>query len=138
MKPEDLRIGNFFQKVKNDWYSQNFDYTPIANIVYNGVNEFKDMGASSIIKYSQLKPIELTAEWKLKFGFEKIDHISGYSFWRLKRKKRSNTPAICIYDTYIIVGSSTTVSHINSVHQLQNLFFALTGKELPLNPQSNV
>jgi len=37
-------------------------------------------------------------------------------------------------DGYKMFGRDTTIKH---VHQLQNLYFALTGKELELKPETN-
>jgi len=80
----------------------------------------------------EVKPIPLTEEWLVKFGFEKMDafgwvkdfitldeSVAHYSFdmWR---------------GTYSIEKCDMTEipQEIKHVHQLQNLYFALTGQEL--------
>ena len=65
-------------------------------------------------------PILLTEEWLLKFGIEKM-HDGNY--WNKKlciRKDRNEFYAL--YEQGRI--------YIQYVHQLQNLYFALTGEEL--------
>lgn len=81
------------------------------------------------------EPIPITSDWLLKFGFERIDHIGGYSFWSTKRKKNSRHSGITIYSSYTTVGNNSMVKHCEYVHQLQNLYFALTGEELELKEE---
>jgi hypothetical protein len=109
MKVQELRIGNL--------------------VNFNGVNykiELLDLdgyiGLSDIILFEHvhiddLKPIELTEEWLIKFGFKKFvpDFIN---------------PSLLIRNTtegFKIIRHGIMVNHL---HQLQNLYFALTGKEL--------
>ena len=102
MNANELRIGNLLE----NWYGDNYFEVTIEDlqIIYNGK--------------SKAKPILLTEEWLLKFGFKKVaenDFILGkYSLYYL-----------LYYDGYRV--SEITPKY---VHQLQNLYFALTGKEL--------
>lgn len=70
------------------------------------------------------QPIPLTEDWLLKFGFE---HDDPNSFWRKDG---------FFFDLYhlpldnIIEHDSKVIAHVKYVHQLQNLYYALTGKEL--------
>jgi hypothetical protein len=80
----------------------------------------------------QLEPIPLTEDWLLKFGFEKITHaVRSYSYHICDKNER--------YWFFRISGQFGTITReitcvlsyeIKHVHQLQNLYFALTGKEL--------
>jgi hypothetical protein len=79
---------------------------------------------------SEYKPIPLTEEWLLKFGFKKINHIHGYSFYSLSKSKK-NTCHIAIYNTQTTY-MGYSVNHCIYVHQLQNLYFTLTGEELTI------
>lgn len=74
-------------------------------------------------------PITITEEWLLKFGFKRqnnawnepkcaFEYLSGFSIW--------NPPGS---DTYSL-NDTVMCPKIEFVHQLQNLFFCLTGKEL--------
>jgi len=82
-----------------------------------------------------IEPIPLTEEWLLKFGFEMINSSPiNYKIYRLKDIsfnviKDSN---IKLYDKIVY---SEQYRYIESVHQLQNLYFALTGEELIFKQQ---
>lgn len=78
-----------------------------------------------------LKPIPLTEEWLLKFGFEfgmKFqDFVKGkYKFTQLKNK--------ILYGEFSEEGIFyfNTITKIKYLHQLQNLYFALTNEELTI------
>jgi hypothetical protein len=119
----ELRIGNLVK----DIHSENGAFKIIE------LKRHKcEYGAGYVELYENLRPIELTEEWFLKLGFEKVNHIHGYSFWNFKRKRKSNEPSICIYDTYTTIGNNSIVKHCKFVHQLQNLYFALTQIELTI------
>lgn len=107
MKATELRVGN--------WYR--FDGpTP---------NQFEQIEAQDIVELQDdpcedaFKPIPITEEWLVKFGFEKRESI-----WTLNE--------ICISSWFSFRYSEDPlkVQEIDFVHQLQNLYFALTGKEL--------
>jgi hypothetical protein len=76
-----------------------------------------------------LNPIPLTEEWLLKFGFV-LCETEPWNVWSDE----------LLYLTDVLKkgdGFNWMVKHneaipINSVHQLQNLYFALTGKELKI------
>ncbi len=70
--------------------------------------------------YSHFEPIPLTEEWLVRAGFE-FDKIDGYwyidEYWRYFFEGD-----VCFLGNF---------SHaVDYVHQLQNLYFALTGEEL--------
>ena len=67
------------------------------------------------------KPIPLTEEWLLKFGFSKYGRLN----------TNDNFKLIYDYDlsTFYLDDIGLELKH---VHQLQNLYFALTGKELTI------
>jgi hypothetical protein len=83
---------------------------------------------------SCLKPIPLTEEWLLKFGFnttfEKITEIqineneNEVLYYDISEKCMSLYVPVHYEDTSLIF------NHCKYVHQLQNLYFALSGKEL--------
>jgi hypothetical protein len=81
-----------------------------------------------------LKPILLTEEWLLKFGFVKLGVCDAfkkaYSHPKLSVKIEAEdmTPVIDDVESNLIyIGES-----IKYVHQLQNIYFALTCEELIL------
>jgi hypothetical protein len=76
------------------------------------------------------EPIRITEEWLLKFGFKydtdndklcKSLHIDILSF-------RASEGHMCLESQ----GYRTLYKHIKYVHQLQNLYFALTGEEITI------
>jgi hypothetical protein len=75
----------------------------------------------------QAEPIPLTEEWLIKFGFKN----SGMGFYR---KIESCMELINISDLYFrfYYKGKSVQADMNHVHQLQNLFHALTQKELTI------
>jgi hypothetical protein len=72
-------------------------------------------------------PIELTEEWLLRMGFEKRGlyyHFPNHDIFKLQQYKLNKA--------FWLRHSSESLDcvRINYVHQLQNLYFALTGEEL--------
>ena len=82
---------------------------------------------------SQLKPIELTEDWLIyRFGFEK--ELDGSYFKNdisifLDKRLKTN---LYLYSDRKFEWFGYGCK-INYIHQLQNLYFALTGNELCLN-----
>jgi hypothetical protein len=71
------------------------------------------------------EPIPLTEEWLLKFGFERLD-----TSWI-----RRDNPGFRIHNpskTNVFILFNFMDVTIDYIHQLQNLYFALTGEELKL------
>ena len=122
MKASELRIGNLiyvdsklryvfgtiYKTIQHNYHSKNSTYSE------NYENE--------------CEPIPLTEEWLLKFGFEKElgwDNMvyfnnNGMHIYLCENGKESWLE----YENDIV---------LKSVHQLQNLYFALTNKELIIN-----
>lgn len=102
MKPQELKIGN--------WINYRGDVCPID------LQDFKMM-IEHPAGHDSWKPISLTEEWLEKFGFEQ--HPWGWvNQIRLTNK------------SYIYQTDNGDNVKITYVHQLQNLFYVLTGKEL--------
>ena len=107
IKANELRIGNYVKAVID--ITDGFKTGDLVEItcICDDANDFE--------------PIPLTEEWLLKFGFEKTG--SFYSKNNLEFYVNGNSDVRFHMDDY---------RHIvlNYVHQLQNLYFALTGEEL--------
>jgi hypothetical protein len=119
MKATELRIGNYV-------------FDNLGGILkIKGVNTESDL--------SHIKPIPLTEEWMIDFG---MDYTDGFS----------NSRKLCLnkheFDCSVLTYSekegllrfsngeqngTSLIPHVKYVHQLQNLYFALTGQELTLN-----
>ena len=117
MKANELRIGNWVMvfPVKNP--------QQVCDVMFDSVNTESVFGQH----YGEVEPIQLTEEWLLKFGFEKtmswtyvkdlvgnlkLVYYLGEKGWSIGFKSYSDFP------------------NLKYVHQLQNLYFALTGEEL--------
>ena len=126
MTASELRIGNWVE-IK-DQVVRTFEQT-------KGVGSLQHV-AGQLWSIEELKPIPLTEEWLERFGFDK-DGFKQYEFinWGIKVKK--DTLAISEPNWIVFHGFMNQFSEIVSlkhVHQLQNLYHALTGEELELKP----
>ena len=106
MKANELRIGNY---VKSNDVNMAPYFTVTASFLKQNENEMSWF----------IDPIQLTKEWLEKFGFEKVE----FAF------KKNGLRLFPIRDLYYRANYPITVD-VKHVHQLQNLYFALTGKEL--------
>ncbi len=114
MKANELRIGNFVWEEYGGLYE-------ILMMSPNYVDLVKPfMLVSGRYDIETIKPIPLTEEWLLKFGLMSIKTELG--FW-------NNGDAI-----YFSYGFEKSIE-LKYVHQLQNLYFALTGEELTTGGQ---
>jgi len=121
MTASELRIGNLV-------YNQKTDIAKIR-LVDDGLGCVGVQSKNGIFygKIEEIEPVSLTEEWLLRMGFEKNglywfdsqDLLLSYSFTQ-------NTIAIGRMGIYF-------QNKIQYVHQLQNLYFALTGEELTIN-----
>ena len=121
MDVKELRIGN--------WVYFKFKDTGFGNVMICA-NDFKVMDRISTDDIdTHYNPISLTEEWLLKFGFKKQWTISG-NLYSIKLSKGF----ISIYsfedDSYKLDCANLCISAFKYIHQLQNLYFALTGQEL--------
>jgi hypothetical protein len=132
MKPQDLRVGNLIL-VDND-------IVEVDSITKEGVNVFID--DESIITFADfgeldhhIKPIPLTEEWLLKFGFVQ-DENTGRDYMLMIDDYELYLEG---YQTYFVPhwDRMSFKKNIACVHQLQNLFFSLCGEELTLKETVN-
>jgi hypothetical protein len=131
MKTNELRIGNYLKGKQG--------HVIVSEIRTNNSVKIHDNTSSFSVGIC-LIPIPLTEEWLLKFGFEDIGLNMSCSNWLVKEQKGIWRQAIRIaYNerseewslTLECVSPPTlSIATIKYVHQLQNLYFALTGKEL--------
>ena len=121
MKTE-LRIGNW---VKIDSVSTQ---NQVTQILEKGVN----CGSIGVL-YEMIKPIPLTEEWLERFGFEMDEDCDegGLVDYRMTLMKGS-LEFVSFWNSEQLTGVNQpqTGIDVEYVHQLQNLYFALTGEEL--------
>lgn len=84
-----------------------------------------------ILFIEDIKPIPLTEEWLLKFGFftTKTGKLIDATLpnFRFSLHKSGN------YDGFLFCEKDNVITNIDYVHQIQNLYFALTNEELKIN-----
>ena len=122
MKANELRQGNIVDKGIIHWIGF-FNGIPSVGVLENEYDSF-----TKTVKLKSIKPIPLTEEWLIKFGFVKsLDYwvISNKGFFVGVTLKEVIYPMFDIDNPMLI----KTLKH---VHQLQNLYFALTGEELTI------
>jgi len=108
MKATELRINN--------WVQFKHTETPVRVTLGDFVKEYKDE------HLDDYEPIPLTEEWLDKFGFENNSiNLDEEGFLHL------DISFIGGVNVYI---NDMEYPHINHVHQLQNLYFALTQEEI--------
>lgn len=113
MKANELRIGNCLMS----------DGIPVQ-IDGRTIFDFWHYGDNGVIPL-RYKPIPLTEEWLLRFGFEKSYNWVDKSA-TIELAEKDNGYVMLEDSCYYC---SQTLLY---VHQLQNLFFALKGEELEL------
>ena len=137
MQANELRIGNYVEHKQGLW-SHRIDYWPeneygitIDEPIFQWTeNDWYQVGECGIIDFNFIKPILLTEDWLLKFGFNIYFDSDNLRKARLNEFKLSgyakNKPNYWWLSRYMAPLNKAC----EYVHQLQNLYFALTGKEL--------
>ena len=128
MKPEELRIGNWIQSYDNH-------FEQVIDVLCDSVNLESNEG----LPYDLIEPIPLTEEWLKKFGFSDGEYRKGYkyyypneySLWSIRLSNKN----LGYYQFCIWIRNDELMKFdgpIQYVHQLQNLYFALTKEELTI------
>jgi hypothetical protein len=119
----ELRIGSTYNSVKF-----NLPVKLEAGDFYNLIIRAEGADISHYID-EYIQPILLTEEWLVKFGFEEIGVIHKKGWLNIWHSSYAEKYQIRIYKVGDDVEKSINIEY---VHQLQNLYFALTGKELSI------
>ena len=99
---------------------ENVTITTISRVWIQHIAEW---GATSDRRrVTEYKPIMLTIDWMIKFGFK-------YNSFSLLYEKGNVCGEFC--DGFCVIMNNTEYV-ITTVHQLQNLYFALTREELTI------
>jgi len=117
MEAQELRIGN--------WIQFRHTETPVRITLGDFVREYNDE------HLEDYEPIPLTEEWLTRFGFEQHHDDCSNGVMYIKDIFSEQPKTWGVYPNEvgsgIVIKDSIKLEH---VHQLQNLYFALTGEEL--------
>jgi len=121
MKAAELRLGNLFIEENSN---------KIIEVI--GLEKNRVVFSGMFLDKWQAKPMPLTGDWLVKFGFK----FNG--FVKILGDKVCKTYKIKDFDLQIIDCGyyykakleCAEILNFKYVHQLQNLFFVLTGKEI--------
>lgn len=128
MDVKELRGGNLLQRKafnpmpnNEDYYFEDVKVIGIHNYIYYTVGK-----RNEIHKSNNLYPIPLTEQRLIEFGFEKRED-GDYNLF-----KQSEVDIVLKEDfsSWTCDGINFSVNYIEYVHQLQNLYYSLTGNEL--------
>jgi hypothetical protein len=126
MNKTELRLGNWVQSSSNKEYQINLSWYECC----------KDSTEGRNIQFDTF-PIPLTKEWLIKLGFKKVEDLGDMIYYQVNEGKRGYGVQYNHEEWvfYLYTGNDTTPLIYDdiifqSVHQLQNLYFALTGEEL--------
>lgn len=116
IQANELRIGNY---LKNDGVVVKIDARSIFDI----------WGGNLITRIKKYESLLITVAWLHKFGFEQRDHLWSIDIDRYNKINYNSDQNI-----FFSGQLGFSIQHdIKYIHQLQNLYFALTGKELTLS-----
>ena len=113
----------------------------VGNLVYDDDDIIEVEAYQLYILTDYFEPIPLTEEWLQKFGFTKMTDTTPFNY----RIHKSKMFFYIRYGTFTTDGGKTDLIGFNGlfvgnkfvrviryVHDIQNLYFALTGEELTL------
>jgi hypothetical protein len=138
IKPNELRIGNWVNNPLGKGRSEP-GLAKVKTLGYGGINEWQDMGASGNIPYEDLKPILITTELLERFGFAEVNSYNP----KERHFKKDGFTQLADYGAQLIILPEGGYAYLSCgyyentidcgyLHQLQNLYFALTGEELTI------
>ena len=121
IKNTEVRIGNFVYDVDKDIHREILEINR-SHVFFKG-------GGCGL--FETMTPIELTEEWLIKFGFlinrqTKEENDIWRCNWTEGHFEVEQIIGFYLWD------NSCYGTEIKYVHQLQNLYFALTGEELEI------
>lgn len=141
LRASDYMIGNYVEFFKSIYIIESIRKD---NTYYIGGKSLKT-GSSAYSTIEAWKPIPLTEEWLVKLGFEKrIDGAATTFSIKLKNRPLETELFVGLSGKRVYLRESYSEhlklqpelvclsESVKSVHQLQNLYHALTGTELTL------
>ena len=134
MKAEELRLYNLIYGIEinaDDIALKRVCSVTTLDVSFDNDNFIHVYSDDKSEQFDYFLPIPLTEEWLLKLGFHQKN---GYGF--IKKYLLGNLFYSVETKEHFMFQYYELRIKINYVHQLQNLYFALTGEELTLNQES--
>lgn len=126
MNSNELRLGN--KVLATDTHNDGH----IISVNISVFNSFKETGLDD---NPNINPVKLTGEWLKKLGFKSnykpvgVIPMQRIKYWcDIRNLEITFDDGKCRVD----IKGYCSLAHIKYVHQLQNLYFALTGEELDI------
>jgi len=116
MKANEFRVTNFV--------NYNGEMFPIIFIGLDSVMLIRKDKSTFTVKLDRIKPIKISEKFLLNFGLK----LTGYNWYEIKSK--SEIVFEISTSGLFAIDRMSTIRCIDYVHQLQNLYFALTGSDL--------
>lgn len=121
MEAKELRIGNYFQDYEGIVFNvHGISIGEVENTVWYA-NEF-----GFYLDEGEYRPVVLTEEWLRKLGFKELKDTDIDTWWKLGWIINKDADG----KWFTVKGDKVILDY---VHELQNLYFAITKKELTIN-----
>ena len=129
MKATELRIGNLIKEEKDGTIATVKGLPADRYIQYSIGRHPKQIYGEPL---SWFIPIPLTEDWLYKFGIVELKNYGIHSDYGFNNFSDHSFRITADGEGYWYYSNANTVIHLTHVHQLQNLYFALTGEELTI------
>ena len=122
MEVKDLRIGNYISPL-------GIGVTKVEGFcIWDNLIQSSDFAERGI---EDFEPIPITEEWLLKFGFKELNIKNRFiTECGFEIEKQGFNYAYVLWGGEDAPFLTQFIGHCKYIHQLQNLYFSLTGKEL--------
>lgn len=135
MDVKELRIGNLVTVADQDAIWEVYAVGRLVRVV-----DFD--GSKQYIPYHNLLPIYLSHEWLERMGFQKLYMEDGYFFYELELFGPDSKLTLIEGDkngmVEVCLSFSENEVRFQYVHQVQNFYSAVTGKELKISAQKEI
>lgn len=125
MKGNELRIGNIIYWDSKGKPDNNFLCTHIVK----SVDENDVWVQAGYVRIERIKPMPINKSKLILFGFYWTDENNEYLELQLTPKIKLTADISNNFST-VVLSPKLNEIEINSIHQLQNLYYVLTGEEL--------
>lgn len=138
MKANELRIGNWVEFENEQMQLHEFNHNLQLLSFKTSLGGIYGPG----IPHEEMKPIPLAEEWLKKFGFIEMFTKKGMYLKPLGNEITIDDRDFLfnIENKYVYQDNEITVDPLGTpvqyVHQLQNLYFTLTGQELTIKTET--